>query len=765
MKKLVLATFTFLFAISGFANHYIGGQIYWDAVGNGKYVFHLERIEECNMGFPPFQRILKSQASGVSIPVTLESTYQMWSNCACTYGTLQVQHFVSDTVSFTLGTALFDDIYYEECCRSTSMANTSDVGLVITSRFYNTGVNHSSARFDLVQMQNSGQGDEIHLRVLKPQADSTYFEKTTPVVGVINNVFSNATYSSGYSVNNQVSSTEVLDQAGLFKANSTTSGYYAISLQSEQYLPGGLKTADIRLETVLSILPQGSNSNNSPDDTTIVLSGNWSSINSQGFQTIAQPGDSLHLRFLSIDTDLDSNFQPQTITASMTGDIVSGNHGVSFFPQYPQGSLSSTYSNNVEFLWEVPAGMSPGIYNFSVQFVDDFCDQPGQTVIPFQVTIPGFTMKTDSLATCAGKSVKMASPRGGAVYSWTPTTGLSSPSSSVTDASPSSSTLYTITVDGVVAGEYYVDVVGSGLPIAATPTATSIEITNPERYDNHAFHYGYVPVSFNDTVLNTSATGLYHIVGQKLNCFETSSLVTLGQDTLQSFYMLSKNRGWDEHVVFDSSDTYDMSLRIGSDTKYIFARQFIIPGVQLYGANASVDLEVRGDAGYVDTIPGVMYGGHSMLFELPSNQSFTLSAHFILHFSGDSIRMPLMQNRALPYADGYYFVTAVSGSLNGSQLYDDIVPFFIKGGTGVDLDEWDGEDFVVFPQPATSQFTLEGVSERAEYSLYSITGSVVSSGVLGSDMTISVEDLPSGVYVIQIVEDGKVSSQKVQIQR
>lgn len=765
MKKLVLATFSLLFSLSALANHYVGGQIYWDAVGNGKYVFYLDRIEQCNMGFPPMHRTLKARVSGVSISVRLQNTYQMWSNCVCSNSTLQVQHFMSDTISFSLGSATFDDIYYEECCRSTTMMNTSDVGIVVTSRFYNTGVNHSSARFDLVEMQNSSQSDEIHLRVSTPQADSTHFVKSTPVVGVFGNTFSYATYNSGFSATNQVSSAEMLDQAGLFKGNTTTTGLYAISLQSDQFLPGGLKTAEIKLETILSVTPPASVTNNSPDDTTLVLSGNWQSINTTGYSTTAQPGDSLHLRFLSIDTDIDSNFQPQTITASMKGDLNPGANGVSFFPQYPQSSLSSSYSNNVEFLWEVPAGMSPGIYNFNVQFVDDYCDQPGQTVIPIEVTIPGFTLKTDSLATCVGKSVAMASPRGGAVYSWTPTAGLSSPSSPVTDASPSSSTLYTITVDGIVAGEYYVDVVGSGAPIASTASATSIEITNPERYENHAFHYGYVPVSFNDTVLNTQATGMYHIVGQKLNCFETSSQVTLGQDTLQSFYMLSKNRGWDEYVIFDSADTYDMSLRIGSDTKYIFARQFIIPGVQLYGANAGIDLEVRGDAGYVDTIPGVMYGGHSMLFELPSNESFTLVAHFIMHFTGDSIQIPLMQNRTLPYANGYYFVTAVNGSLNGSPLYNDIVPFFIKGGTGVGVSEWEGEEFVIYPQPAQSQLTLEGVGERAEYTLYSITGAAVSEGVLTGDQTISVEDLPSGVYVIQVVEDGRVSSQKIQVQR
>ena len=69
--------------------------------------------------------------------------------------------------------------------------------------------------------------------------------------------------------------------------------------------------------------------------------------------------------------------------------------------------------------------------------------------------------------------------------------------------------------------------------------------------------------------------------------------------------------------------------------------------------------------------------------------------------------------------------------------------------------------FIIYPNPASTEFTIEGAStsEKIHYELYSIVGSEVRSGDIGTSGNnyngkIQVSDMARGMYFLKVV-DGK----------
>lgn len=71
-----------------------------------------------------------------------------------------------------------------------------------------------------------------------------------------------------------------------------------------------------------------------------------------------------------------------------------------------------------------------------------------------------------------------------------------------------------------------------------------------------------------------------------------------------------------------------------------------------------------------------------------------------------------------------------------------------------------------FPNPATTQLTVSGLSGKTTLQLYNYTGALVSSSVTqNSSVTLAVKQFPAGTYLLKASADGKqISAVKVLIQ-
>ena len=101
--------------------------------------------------------------------------------------------------------------------------------------------------------------------------------------------------------------------------------------------------------------------------------------------------------------------------------------------------------------------------------------------------------------------------------------------------------------------------------------------------------------------------------------------------------------------------------------------------------------------------------------------------------------------------DGYMFVKWSDGSTDNRKeiLVDqDIVLAAFFNGTGVD--ENDGANITVYPNPATDRIHIEGIEADSEIGIYNMMGIRVKSLTLHGEEDIAVSDLTAGIYLIRI---------------
>lgn len=766
MKRLLFSLILLISAQLANANHVIGGQIYWDAVGQERYVFHLDVLTEClGPGFPSWANVSTSVGTTIRLNMTGDTTLS--SSClTCITGTEpRAIHYQSDTIQFIFPTnASKVDFSYDGSGRGASVNLFGQPSIQIISQLFIYGVNRSSVRYELTDMFAGLDGSELFLKLLNPQADSTEFVHLPSRNINSTGQLVDCAYDSGFTYMHPVSPLDVLDPAGHFDGKTQLTGDYFVVIGADQYTSGGLLAASICLETRMKVITPSSNNN--PVDSVIVLSGNWVNSNSIGYNVTAQPGDSLNLQILAQDWDVNPNFQAQVITASIVGDIASGTSGLSFQPSAPQSSLSEPYVNITDFIWNIPSNMKSGTYRFVVSFMDDVCPNPGYTSVPISVRIPGVSVTRDTFFICVGGQTRLIAPAGGTRYHWSPSNGLSDTASSVITANPAVTTTYTLNVDNRVVAEYTVRVINGIIPQVAVPQVNSVQITNPTDFQEHAFHYGYVPVSFDDGTFTTNASGLYQVVGRNMDCFSASGDVQVGTDSLNAYYMLNRYRPWDQFVwMRPTVDSLKINMRIGSEYKHIWVREIILPGVQPVGGAASLQLVLKGNGGYSDTLTGSDLDGHSVEFILPTRESFSLVGEFELIVQSDSARIPIYRDLALPYSYGYYFATLTRGNIGGEAMYNDVIPFFVKGDVYLSSPEVDRESLLVYPQPADDILTISGdLLESSGYELYDMSGKKVASGFIGEDGVVNVALLAPGVYILNVdFKEGKEYTQKVLI--
>ncbi len=55
---------------------------------------------------------------------------------------------------------------------------------------------------------------------------------------------------------------------------------------------------------------------------------------------------------------------------------------------------------------------------------------------------------------------------------------------------------------------------------------------------------------------------------------------------------------------------------------------------------------------------------------------------------------------------------------------------------------------VIYPNPASDQITVQGIDEAVEYSIVDLKGAILKEGIAKTDSSISIEELPTNVYLL-----------------
>jgi Secretion system C-terminal sorting domain len=135
-----------------------------------------------------------------------------------------------------------------------------------------------------------------------------------------------------------------------------------------------------------------------------------------------------------------------------------------------------------------------------------------------------------------------------------------------------------------------------------------------------------------------------------------------------------------------------------------------------------------------------------------------------LTFPDFSAGLPAIQADLFVNASDELFVFcnangSVQAAVSGIYKYEDL-------STGLNLFERNNRRITVYPNPASHSITIKGIPtlENNSYTITNSSGQPIQSGLLNLETPVQLDDLKSGVYVIQVLTNGELSTQKLIIE-
>ncbi len=108
-----------------------------------------------------------------------------------------------------------------------------------------------------------------------------------------------------------------------------------------------------------------------------------------------------------------------------------------------------------------------------------------------------------------------------------------------------------------------------------------------------------------------------------------------------------------------------------------------------------------------------------------------------------------------PYSVSYKGEVIETGTID---VFDDTLKEIVWNTTGIE--QISKERIEIYPNPATDQFTIKGVT-MGHLSIMDLEGRVLKSQTIKHDTNVQINDLPKGVYLIKIDSDEKTTVTKL----
>lgn len=115
--------------------------------------------------------------------------------------------------------------------------------------------------------------------------------------------------------------------------------------------------------------------------------------------------------------------------------------------------------------------------------------------------------------------------------------------------------------------------------------------------------------------------------------------------------------------------------------------------------------------------------------------------------------------------DAAYYDQAVTDVRRVRNWFNNnTTPSCVQWGVGINEPITAPSEMSLFPNPASTLLTIDykAVSKNAKYQVLDLTGRVIESGTImnGGQTTISVEELPAGIYLVRVVDNDHMLARK-----
>mgnify|MGYP006194451355 CR=1 FL=1 len=430
-KSLLLLTFVFTFLTgitSSYASHMAGGEIRWECLPNGKYVFYMDVYRECSgttFYFPSTQTIsyqngsilmkpdinrFNSYGAGNISPIGLSGLKRSCSNPS-QLGATQMFPFVSDPVTLNgtppAGGWLFT---WTLCCRPFSIANITNPAsrsFTLRARMYPHPGQISSQCFDSspefselpAVFYCKGNPQIYNLGGVDNDMDSLVYSWDLPW----DKINTPATFSQGYSFDNPLPDTAFhpLNVPAVLNNQTGEVSFQTFSGQSGQQFTSTIRVDSYRDGILIASVYRDAPFIGLDCPFNTQPSAMFDSNPAQGFVDTIYPGEFVDIPLLFEDVDFDSSsMQLQEIAVTPNGQNFSLDYADSTncrdslfgpcatltpVPTYDsilkENVLKGIGAVNARFQWQTNCshiGSDAGkLYNFIFKVKDAAVDFPG----------------------------------------------------------------------------------------------------------------------------------------------------------------------------------------------------------------------------------------------------------------------------------------------------------------------------------------------------------------------------------------------------
>ncbi len=476
LKKLfLLIGFIALFSVKTNASHLMGGEITWDCIGGGQYVFTMKLYRDCNgiATSPVVSLSVFNHPTISSIPMSLISQNDIsppcnvagpaiscfdaesqagWPNSGTpVLGAVQESVFQSAPTTLTgVPGSLGWTFAYADCCRNNSISNVttaSAYGFTLRAVMYAYSGQNANPCFDssprFLESPSTvicvGYPFTYNHNASDPDLDSLSYSWAQPLTNYVTGVYNpplNPTpipFSAGYSFNsplpgvlqNALNVPATINAAtGEISFTSYTQGNFVTAIKVEAWKCGQL-VAEIYREIQIVLLPCAVNS-----PPTVITT---------AYQDTVLAGTVVNFTISGNDLDLLSDgITPQTVAISATGtqfgagftSTTTGCLNPPCATLTPVSPTSGSVNAFTTFDWQTSCNhisnnsacnTASNTYTFVFKTKDDFCPAPAEKITTVSITVLAFPIVESPEPRCVS-----VLPNGDITLTWsTPTdTGL-----------------------------------------------------------------------------------------------------------------------------------------------------------------------------------------------------------------------------------------------------------------------------------------------------------------------------------------------------
>jgi hypothetical protein len=774
--KHILSALLFLGSFSwAIAGHLCGAELFFDHLGNGSYRIHL-RLFQDNF-FPPswnsptstIQIINGANTSNLTLPL---DSVVLQNSCFPTINVLYYSAVVQWNTIPTSGLVIqYTDIQFNS---PDNLYTPGRVEAMVYPQASSTQTS-SGPRFRGVGVSLSTQGGSaVNATAWDPDTEDSTFTELVPAIMSTGYPVS---FAPGYSYSEPIGPglttlhprTGVLEFAG---AAIPAIGQYGVASTIRSYRDGVLTGTCMRYVTMTSY---GSGWNpdllvaqNVVSTADVQQAGQSMWVNmfpgeSLDFQLMAsgEPGNLLTLR----------GEGPYLVASAGTVGNCSGPGCATLVPN--GGSFSGTGSVAAQFsftadssLFQPNADVFYTTFHFWVTSADTSgCTKSTPYVVHIRLKQPGlnFWGPSGPLSICRYSSIQGTLFGDTSNVVWSPTTGVSNPTSGSPMLNPVATTTYTVTnLNNNTSLQVTVHVDTMYLP-TLIDDGKVLTLVHGNKFTEVAWNFDGIPLRMNSSDMITTVPGEYRADVAYHECQDQSNAVVRSHPVIEPrfYYGMWKvvaTDGWSE-IEFDLTNVGFLDeIYVALPDSGAFKSGFKKPVLELKEQQTTVWVDTAIQQGHV------FYGLNNLGLILQPG-SYTLR---VSHYGGHTVF-------ASPIAvAGTHFggLLELTGGryADGGVIHQDAIPLVLMhlqvgfGGLSDGLPP--GLD--VYPNPAQSLCYVKfppGTTGAFEWEAYDAMGKVVSSGTMSAEENeLAVGHWPAGLYFVRMVQGATAYHARVMVE-